>query len=390
MGKLIPRQPTVLTAITSSDSASLIKGQLRFLRDHHLNPILVSSPGESVAKLSQEEGIELVAIPMKRDPSPVHDLISLYKLINLFFRVKPDIVNAGTPKAGFLCMLAAYICRVPARVYTIRGFRHESMEGRARSFMIMMERISCYCSTHIVCISQSVEKLGVEEGLFQPSKCRVNGLGSSNGIDLTRFCPERGDLVHRDELRKSLSISDNDVVIGFVGRIIARKGVDELVEAFVTLKAVRPHCKLVLIGPIEMAQPVSASTLDRIHEDNDILYLGRIDDVVHYYPMMDLFVLPAHWEGFGNVLLEAAAMNIPVVAFDATGTRDAIANGFNGTLVPLRDKQALFNTLLSYVEDNNLRESHGRNGRAWASNFQNSLIWRELLVFYQSLLKSTP
>ncbi|XKE44001.1 glycosyltransferase family 4 protein [Halomonas organivorans] len=390
MGKRTRQQPTVVTAITSSDSASLIKGQLNYLREHDLVPILVSSPGDSVTKLARGEGVELIEISMKRDPSPLHDLISLFRLVTVFLRLKPDIVNAGTPKAGLLCMLASFICRVPARIYTIRGFRHESMEGRARRLMLFMERISCHLSSHIVCISPSVESLGIKEGLFPPSKCHVNGLGSSNGIDLKRFSPERVDLTQRSELRKSLSIKDNDIVIGFIGRIIARKGVDELVEAFIRLKTLQPACKLVLIGPIESSQPVSDSTLARIHEDNDIHYLGRIEDVVHYYPMMDLFVLPAHWEGFGNVLLEAAAMNIPVVAFDATGTRDAVANGVNGTLVPLMDKKALFNTLLRYVEDAELREHHGRNGRPWASNFRNSLIWEELLRFYQSLIKTPP
>lgn len=378
--------PVVVTAITSHISAVLIRGQLEYLKNNGVEPVLVSSPGESVKQLASMEGVRLYEIPMEREPSPLKDMVSLVRLIHLFMKIRPDIVNAGTPKAGFLCMLAAYICCIRGRVYTIRGFRHESLSGISCWIMKCFERLSCYLSTQVICISSSVAQIGVHEGILKLGGYQLNGLGSSNGIDLERFNPWRADLIPVDVLKQRLGVKDENFIIGFVGRIIDRKGVDELVEAFSRVKVSHPHARLLLIGPIESEQSVSDSTLRRISNDKDIISLGFIGDIENYYRIMDLFVLPAHWEGFGNVLLEAAAMGVPAITCDVTGTKDAMSDGFNGTLVPVKNVDALSKAIASYIVDDELRRCHGENGPTWAQKFSNVVVWSGLLQLYRSML----
>ncbi len=214
----------------------------------------------------------------------------------------------------------------------------------------------------------------------------MNGLGSSNGINLEKFNPLRSDLTPVEELRLRFGIRSEDFIIGFVGRVISRKGVDELVEAYSRVKVDYPHIKLLVIGPLESEQPIAIKTLERIRADKDILSLGFVEDVENYYRLMDLFVLPAHWEGFGNVLLEAAAMGVPAVTCDVTGTKDAMSHGFNGTLVPVRNVDALSRAITAYITDDALRRSHGENGLAWARKFSNVVVWSGLLQLYRSML----
>lgn len=379
------RLPVVVTAITSQGSATLIRGQLNYLKENGVEPILVSSPGESVRKLASSEGIRLYEIPMERDPSPLKDIVSLARIILLFIRIRPDIVNAGTPKAGFLCMVASYVCRVRGRIYTIRGFRHESLSGFPRTIMKCFEKFSCYLSTQVVCISASVAQQGVEDGILKMGQYKLNGLGSSNGINLKRFDPRRTDLTPVRELRERYGVKSDEFVIGFVGRLIDRKGVDELVEAFSRVKASHPKARLLLIGPSERQQCVSDLTMQRIENDENIISLGFVEDIENYYRMMDLFVLPAHWEGFGNVLLEAAAMGVPAVTCDVTGTKDAVSDGFNGTLVPVKNVDALARIITAYIVDDELRKGHGENGPIWAEKFSNVVVWSGLLQLYRSI-----
>lgn len=380
------KPPVIVTAITSHVSAVLIRGQLKYLRENGVEAVLVSSPGDNVRKLASSEGVKHYAIPMERGPSPLKDIVSLVRLIFLFLRIHPDIVNAGTPKAGFLCMVAAYVCRTRGRVYTVRGFRHESLKGVSCWVMKSFEKLSCYLSTKIICISSSVAQKGLEEGILKPGGYQLIASGSSNGINLERFNPRRYDLIPVGELRERLGVKPEDFVIGFVGRIIDRKGVEELVEAFISVKALYPRVKLLLIGPVEHEQPVSEKTLQHIAIHEDIISLGFVDDVENYYRLMDLFVLPAHWEGFGNVLIEAAAMGVPVVTCDVTGTKDAVSNGFNGTLVPVKDVEALLRVIISYIANDELRRCHSENGPAWAQKFSNVIVWSSLLQLYRSIL----
>lgn len=379
--------PLVVTGITASVSAILIKGQLAYVRSQGFRPVLVSSPGREVDDLSTDEEIELIPVPMEREISPINDLCSLWRLIRLFRRIRPRVVNAGTPKAGLLCILAAWICRVPARIYTIRGFRHESASPMLRRFLILIERLVCLLSHKVICISPSVLELGLAERIIPKNKAVVIGAGSSNGIDLARFNPQRFTSKDRANLRHNLGIGEHDLVVGFVGRLIPRKGVTELVEAWHTIHANYPQAKLLLVGPYEMAQGLSHETMSAIENDPTIVTTGFVNDVERYFAIMDIFTLPAYWEGFGNVLIQAAAFGVPIVATDVTGVRDAIKADYNAIVIPPRDSHQLTAALERYLRDSQLREMHGQAGIAWVKeNFDEKVVWQGLVNVYQHCL----
>lgn len=381
----------VVTAITASISAVLIKGQLAHLKSEGYHPVLISSPGPEVEKLAADECIPLIPVYMKRDIGLLRDLRSLFTLIREIKKTRPDIVNAGTPKAGLLCMLAAWICRVPVRIYTLRGFRHESATPMLKWVLISIESLVCRLAHKVICISPSVLSLGLNERIIPKDKGVVLGSGSSNGIDLKRFSAERFTCSDRDVLRKQLGINKDDLVVGYVGRLIPRKGITELVQAWQVVHAQYPATKLLIVGPYEDDQPLPPETISAIRSDRSIITTGLVSDVERYFLSMDIFALPAHWEGFGNVLIQAAAMGLPIVTTNVTGACDAVKADYNATLIPPQDVDALVAGIVRYIEDKNIRQKHGEAGPEWVRrNFDQGQVWEALCSFYENCLRKRP
>lgn len=374
-------QKKILAAVTVSESIIFFFGMPSCLKQHGYEVAISSSPGSELDKIVTEEGAIAFPVQMKREPSPWKDLISLIRIIVTMRRYKPDIVNAGTPKAGFLFILAAWLLRIPMRAYHLRGLRHESMTGFAEKLQIQIERLTGMMATHVICETESLRQISLHQGLFNSGKCFVLGPGSS-GVDLDKFKPDQFPVEYKQAFRRKLGINQDALVIGFLGRMIPRKGVAELVRAWQSLKRSYPNAVLLLVGPEEASQPLDAETLSLIKGDPNIIAVGRQSDAAKYYSVMDIFTLPAHWEGFGNVLVEAAAMGLPVVTTHGTGTRDAAKDGFNARLVKPKDHIALEKALHKYCAESCLRLEHGENGKEWAKHFDRHKILAHLLEFY--------
>lgn len=379
----------VVTAVTASISAVLIKGQLRYLKSQGYRPVLISSPGPEIEKLAADECIPFIPVYMKRDIRLLHDLRSLLILIREIKKIGPDIVNAGTPKAGLLCTLAAWVCRVPVRIYTLRGFRHESASKMLKWLLVRIERLVCRLSHYVICISPSVLSLGVSERIIPESKGLVLGSGSSNGINLKRFSPERFTPSDREEMRNQLGINHKDMVIGYVGRLVPRKGITELVQAWQVVHKQYPATKLLIVGAYEENQPLPRETIATMRNDRSIIATGHVSDVERYFAIMNIFTLPAYWEGFGNVLIQAAAMRLPIVTTNVTGARDAVKANHNATVIPSHDVGALKDALLRYIDDEDIRKKHAEAGHEWVrQNFDERQVWASLCSFYESCLQN--
>ncbi len=371
----------LIIGITAPSSVNLLQGQLKYFKEQDFETYLIAPDDFKTRTYCKEEDCTLLPVNIERKISILKDLKSLWVIFWHFLQIKPDIVNMGTPKMGLLGIMAAKLVKVNKIVYTCRGFRYEHEKGLKRKVLIIMERITGFCAQDIICISPSVKELGIKDKIFKVEKCQVINKGSSNGINRLKFNTEIINRTEKYELLNQLGIS-NMFVYGFVGRLIDRKGIAELYDAFDQIYKKNKDTALLIVGPLEFEQITDKALVTKLKSHPGIIMSGRTDNVPLYLSVMDVFVLPAWWEGFGNVLVEAAAMGIPVISTKGTGTRDAVSNGYNGILVNVKDSIQLASAMLELKENNEKRIQMGKNGIEWAKNFNSVKIWEGMKEIY--------
>lgn len=372
----------LIIGITIPGSVGLLEGQLKFFKEKGFDTYLMSPKDQRSIDYCEREECVLLEIKIARNISIFQDLKSLFQIIGVLKRIKPHVVNFGTPKISLLGLLAAKYCGVDKRIYTCRGFRFEHEKGFFRWLLKKMDTVAAFCSTDVICISNSVKELGIKEGIFPENKCAVINKGSSNGINLLKFNSQNVSKDSLCHLKDKLSIQKEDFVYGFLGRIIDRKGINELFEVFKEIYTTNNHFKLLVVGPFDDSQIQDSELHEKMRNHPGVILPGRTDNVPLYLSIMDVFVLPAWWEGFGNVLVQAAAMGIPVISTFGTGTRDAVSNNYNGLLVPLKNTDKLKKAMLELYRNEAMRERYGKNGIEWSKNFENEIIWYGMLDIY--------
>jgi glycosyltransferase involved in cell wall biosynthesis len=327
-----------------------------------------------------------VTVPMARGMDPARDLAALAALVRILRTLQPDIVDASTPKAGLLLMLAATLTRVPCRIHTLRGLRFETMTGSGRAVLTGTTRLTCALAHRVLCVSPSLRRRAIALGVVPAHKAMVLGMGS--GVDLARFSATPEARAQAQTLRRQHGIPADALVLGFVGRIARDKGFVELAAAWSTLRARCPRLHWIIAGPPDATDPVPPPIEAALDTDPRVHRLGHVDDPCPVYLAMDLLALPTYREGFGNVLIEAAALEIPTVATRVTGCVDAVEDGVTGTLVPPRDVDALVHAITAYAEDPALRARHGRAGRARAARlFRQEDLWARMHRTYLELAR---
>ncbi len=376
----------LIIGITAEGSVNLLLGQLKHFKSLGYKTYLMGPLSDRSAAFCKNEGCEHLIIDIEREISPIKDLKTLFQIRKIFKEVQPDIINFGTPKVSLLGMIAGVLVGVEKRLYTCRGFRFEHESGIKRKILISMEKITSSLAHKVICISKSVKTLGIQNNIFKEEKTIIIHKGSSNGVNLDLFNPKNELFqVVKSKLIKEYNLEES-FVFGFLGRIVDRKGINELYEVFDNIYKTNPKVKLLLVGPYEMTQINDKSLIKKIDNHPAIINYGRIiqEEVPGFMLAMDAFVLPAWWEGFGNVLVQAAAMGVPVISTTGTGTVDAVSDGFNGVLIPVKDKLKLQEAMQTMLSDNQQRENYGKNGLIWAKNFNREIIWEELDKLYQS------
>ena len=237
------------------------------------------------------------AVEMPRRITPPADLVALWRLFRLLRRIRPHLVHAHTPKAGLLGTIAAWLARVPVRIYHIHGLPHMTAKGPRRWLLQWAERTSCTLSHRVLCVSHSIRAVVVAEGICPSRKIEVLLAGSINGIDSQgRFNPAI-KCEQMTEVARVLRHSAGCAVIGFIGRIVRDKGLVELVEAWKTLREEYPLLHMLVVGPFEPQDPVPSDVECILRGTEGIHLAGQIDDPSALYAMMDIVVLPSYREG---------------------------------------------------------------------------------------------
>jgi glycosyltransferase involved in cell wall biosynthesis len=253
---------------------------------------------------------------------------------------------------------------------------------------MLIERITSGCAHRVIAVSQSLAHAYQSLRLTSPAKIEVMGArGSVNGLNASRFrrTQERTDAARN--LREAWQLTDDTPVIGFVGRFVRDKGISDLIDAFDVVLEELPNARLLLVGDFESGDPVPQHTQERIGNDTRIITTGFVEDSSPYFFVMDVLAFPTYREGFPYVPLEAAAAEVPVVGYRATGVVDAVADGTTGTLVPICDYKALATALIRYLKDPALRKKHGAAAKEIVErDFQPELIWQSMDQLYRKLL----
>jgi len=209
---------------------------------------------------------------------------------------------------------------------------------------------------------------------------RLRRLG--NGVDVERFSPERFGRADRDALRRRLGVREGEQLVGFVGRLVAEKGIPELVAAL----AHRPGWRLLLVGPDERGVKRDALDPAALTAAPNVAWLGLQADLPPLYAAMDVLALPSHREGLPRTLLEAQAMARPIVATRVRGCREAVVPGETGLLVPPRSPRELRAALDALCADPPRSRRFGAAGRGRAlRHFDERAVFDRIALAYREL-----
>lgn len=375
--------------MTVPQTLYFLRGQIDYFLRRHVCIHAAASPGEDLQSFAADENLPVHPIKMNRRVTPVADIVALWQLWRLMRRVRPHIVHSHTPKGGLLGMLAAGLAGTPVRIYHMRGLPLMTARGTRRRLLTATERISCGLAQRVLCVSQSLADYAVEQRICRADKIRVLCCGSGNGVDARlRFTPNRFDLHTRCRIRRQLGIPEEATVVGFVGRMVRDKGIVELVSAWRRLQKDYPQAYLLLVGRTDLNDPLPAEVTEQLKCDPSIRLTGPVEEPAGLYAVMDVVALPTYREGFPNVPLEAAAMQLPVVATRVPGCVDAVQDGVTGTLVPAQCVGDLSVAISRYLADARLRDRHGRAARGRVlRDFRPERIWEAVQQQYNELLQ---
>ena len=371
----------------------LLKGQLRFMASNGFDVKGVSSEGEELKEVRENEGIVMEAINMSRKITPFQDLKSLWEMWNFLRKEKPQIVHTHTPKAGIIGMLAARLAGVPHRLHTVAGLPLMEATGTKRKILNFVEKLTYSSATRVYPNSKGLYDFILQNNFTQSNKLKIIANGSSNGIDTTFFSPDQVTELERVTLREKLNIQPDDFVFVFVGRIVSDKGINELIKAFSELQTVENKpagIKLLLVGGLENdLDPLNPETLAEINQNKDIISVGFQQDVRSFFAIADALVFPSYREGFPNVVMQAGAMGLPSIVSDINGCNEIIIEGENGLIIPSKNVEKLKEKMLTLAKDKNLYTKLKGNSRRMIENrYEQSVVWNALLEEYEGLLQS--
>lgn len=370
---------------------SFFDGQFKYLTDQGYEIVVVSSDAPNTDAFCKRNGVRFVPLNIPRSVSPMAIVKAVKSICSLIRKEKADAVFGHTPVGALCAMIAARLCGVKNRVYYRHGLIYTTMKGLRHTIFKAEEKFVASLATSVINVSHSLSKLAVADGLNEAKKQYVIGHGTCGGIDAQNiFNPSLVDVDKLLLIKKKLGLNDADIVFGFCGRICNDKGIPELVDAFELFQKLHSNikAKLLFIGRFDTRDGISEEKKLQIESNSDIVIFGHIDkvEIPYYYSMLDVFVFPSHREGFGMCVVEASAMEKPILDSRAHGCVDAIVEHETGEYIDLSAGGICKG--MELMLDEELRGKLGKSGRKRVLEWYDfQVMWPLVSDLYKKTLR---
>lgn len=381
----------VLHVFTLARTSYFFDGQFRYLAEQGYEILLAAKPEDGVEEFAERNGIKYFPVDIPRSISPLVVLKSISSIRKIIKAEKPDAVFGHTPVGALVAMIAARMTGVKNRIYYRHGIIYSTMERLKKSIFIAEEKFVSTLATGIVNVSPSLGAKCVKDGINGAEKQFVIGKGTCGGIDAQNiFNPERLSAECLDQERTRLGLNDADIVFGFCGRFCKDKGTPELIDGFEMFKKRNPGltARLLLVGPFDERDILPEETKKKMLESENIVLTGRVNRaaIPYFYRLMDCFVFPSHREGFGMCVIEASAMEVPILVSRAHGCVDSIVEHETGEYVELTPESIC--TGMELMLEQELRSRLGTAGRKKVLEWYDfSVMWPQIAELYRKILK---
>ena len=366
----------------------LLPGQMHFMQQNGFEVIMISADGPELNDVMQTEQCRHIVVPMTRKITPLQDLKCLIQLIKIFRKEKPDIVHSHTPKAGLLGMLAAKLSGVNVRIHTVAGMPLMVEKGFKLQLLKFIEKLTYRAANHVWPNSNSLYNYIVDNKFTSTKKLNIISKGSTNGININRFSKAVLNQNTVLEIQNSINYSVQHIYLLCIGRLVADKGIVELVNVFTTLQKKYAHLKLVVVGDYEEElDPLPAEIMQQIKTNADIIHIRWTQQVEYFMHIASYFVFPSHREGFPNVLLQAGAMELPIICSRIAGNVDIVTHQQTGLIFETANQLQMAEQIeYAIANPEKMQAMAASLVQIIKNDYRRENIWQNMLSSYKSLL----
>lgn len=346
-----------------------IVDSMRNLADNGYDVTLICDMEDGFAERN-EDYAKCINIPMSRGVS-VRDLLTVpFKLRKIFTNSRFDIIYYTSPNVSLYASIGGLLAGINKRVYSQCGLRYVSFSGVKKRVFWLVEKLTCMLSTTIRAQSPQNMQFAIDEHLCSKDKISVVGIGGTTGVKLSD-CDAFDHEQFKQDLRRQYGIPQDSFVYGYVGRINADKGINELVTAFVNLQKKYQNIYLVMVGMLDNTNPITDENMLIVANNSNIIMTDNVpsDQVYAHMAMMDVLTHPTYREGFGKVLQEAMGVGIPIITTNVPGPREVVEKDISGILVEPRNPADLAEKMEFLYQDADTRNRIAAAGRKRAEQY---------------------
>jgi glycosyltransferase involved in cell wall biosynthesis len=358
---------------------------IKLLSEEYDITLVTNAEAEDLSDLLGNH-VSFIPLRIERKISLISDFVALIKLWRILEKAQFDCVHSIMPKSGLLAMLAANLARVPIRIHTFTGQVWANKHGFKRRFLKLFDKILSANATHILADSHSQREFLLANDVVDTARIQVLADGSIAGVDISRF---RYIADARQMLRQSHRIPAEAIVFLFLGRVNRDKGILDLIRAFEIVAKDNSDIHLMIVGPDEDSLDIEIDEVmnrlpGKLHRE------GYTDCPEEFMSTADVFCLPSYREGFGSVIIEAAAVGIPSVASRIYGITDAVQDGVTGILHTPKSISEISSAIMQLATDNGHRLKMGKAAQQRViKDFSEQRVAQALLEFYREILPTT-